>query len=213
MKVHYFQHVSFEGLAALQAQLINAGATISGTHWYQGQHAPSSHDYDILIVMGGPMGVADTDQYPWLAAEKLAIKDAIACGKKVLGICLGAQLIADVLGAKVTKNTQREIGWFEVQSNEALLTSPWSEVFPETFTPLHWHGDTFSLPERALLIGSSEVCVNQGFIIDDKIIGLQFHLELEAENVVELSEACANEFDGSSAVQSPTEILDNSAGF
>lgn len=213
MRAHYFQHVEFEGLGDIQSILERQGCQLSATRWYAGDKAPIHDDYDLLVVMGGPMGIYDYDEYPWLVAEKRAIKAAIAAGKKVLGICLGAQLIADTLGASVGKNPQREIGWFSVESNAALNTTRLANVFPSEFEPLHWHGDTFALPEHAIALGRSEACTNQGFIFDDRVIALQFHLELNAEGVSALCDACSDELDGSKFVQNPDDMLDAKENF
>jgi GMP synthase-like glutamine amidotransferase len=117
MRIHSLQHVPFEDIGSLAQEIATKGHSLSTTHWYKGDSAPALDSFDVLIVMGGPMGVYDDDIYPWLTAEKELIAKAIAADKKVLGICLGAQLIAYVLGAKVTRNVHREIGWFPLQIN------------------------------------------------------------------------------------------------
>lgn len=235
MRIHYFQHVDFEGLGLLKPLLEASGHTLSSTRFFepsQLEQAPSVDDYDALIVMGGPMGIYDNNQYPWLKAEKLAIKQAIDAGKNILGICLGAQLIADCLGAPVMRNHTREIGWFPVELNQQLINSRWQKVFCEEgaadFTPMHWHGDTFLLPREAILLGSSQGCTNQGFILEQKaverpqkhvnsgqvIVGLQFHLELESANIEHLCEACVDEIaDGGEFVQTREQMLANGAAF
>ncbi len=206
-RVHYFQHVEFEGLGNIEPLLAAHNCQLQSTRWFAGEQAPASDSYDVLIVMGGPMGIFDYHLYPWLKAEKLALKAAISAGKKVLGVCLGAQLIADVLGATVSKNSAREIGWFALQSSPELQSSRWSKVFPERFKPLHWHGDTFTIPLGAVPVGSSKACANQGFILEDRIVALQFHLELAPSALATLCAACANELDGSAFVQSPAKML------
>ena len=206
-RVHYFQHVEFEGLGNIEPLLAADNCKLESTRWFAGEQAPACDSYDLLIVMGGPMGIFDYELYPWLKAEKLALKAAIEAGKKVLGVCLGAQLLADVLGASVSKNAVREIGWFALQSSPELQSSSWGKVFPECFEPLHWHGDTFAIPLGALPVGSSEACANQGFILEDRIVALQFHLELAPSAVATLCVACADELDGSAFVQSPAQML------
>lgn len=206
-RVQCFQHVSFEGLGNIEPLLSDRACQLSTTRWYAGEEAPDSDSYDLLIVMGGPMGIYDYDKHSWLHAEKDAIKSAIDAGKKVLGICLGAQLIADVLGAKVSKNPCREIGWFPVRCNPALQDTVLVNVFPDSFEPLHWHGDTFSLPKDAIALGASEACEQQGFVFDNRVVGLQFHLELNVDGIATLSEACRDELDGSAFVQSPAQML------
>ncbi len=212
-RVHYFQHVEFEGLGNIEPLLAAHNCQLQSTRWFAGEQAPESDSYDLLIVMGGPMGIFDYNLYPWLTAEKLALKAAIEAGKKVLGICLGAQLIADVLGASVSKNAVREIGWFALQSSSELQLSRWGKVFPARFSPLHWHGDTFAIPLDAMPVGSSEACANQGFILEDRIVALQFHLELAPSAVATLCAACADELDGSAYVQSPAKMLAADSNF
>jgi len=166
-----------------------------------------------LIVMGGSMSIDDYDEHPWLEAEKALIKQAIGAGKHVLGICLGAQLIADVLGARVYRGEHKEIGWFDVQTSQGLQESVWKDVFPISFTAFHWHGDTFNLPQGALSIGQSDACKQQGFIFDQRVVALQFHLETTPESAKALINNCKDELDGSTYVQSAAEILGNAQRF
>ena len=114
MHVHYLKHVPFEGLGSMESMFIERGCDLSRTCMYEDQSLPSIHDIDALIVMGGPMGVNDDDSYPWLTLEKEFIESVIKLDVPVMGVCLGAQLIANVLGAPVTKNVHEEIGWFPV---------------------------------------------------------------------------------------------------
>ena len=143
--------------------------------------------------MGGPMSIHDNERNPWLADEKNFISNAIQQNKKVLGICLGAQLIAHVLGASVHTNHCKEIGWFPVTKSHDIKHHALNSVLPQSFIGFHWHGETFDLPEQALLIGSSNICKQQGFIIGDRIIALQFHLETTIETAEKLIAHCANE--------------------
>lgn len=213
MKVHYFQHVSFEGVACMQSFFDEHAQSVERTMVYNGQNFPDLNSYDILIIMGGPMGTYDEDKYPWLVVEKEYIAKAIKANKFVLGICLGAQLIADVLGADIYKNTYREIGWHPITFNKALENSAYYGIFPAKADIYHWHGDTFDMPENALHIGSSEACKNQGFIYNDRVIGLQFHLETNPEWVESLAERFPEELDGSRYVQSVEEMLAKPAHF
>ena len=121
MKIHYLQHVPFEGLGSIESALKEGGHSISVTRLFSDDPLPDISAFDWLIVMGGPMGIKDEDEYSWLRTEKEFIKKTIQTGKVVLGICLGAQLIAEVLGARVYKNKYREIGWFDINFNPNLL--------------------------------------------------------------------------------------------
>src|SRR5690606_11071191 len=140
MRIHTLQHVPFEGLGSMAAVFDRLDYSINTSHLYAGDALPALESFDWLVVMGGPMGVNDEGDYPWLAAEKQLIKQAIAAGKRVLGVCLGAQLIAQVLGARVAPNTHREIGWFAINSTPAAADTPWGEVFASNPVVFHWHG-------------------------------------------------------------------------
>ncbi len=133
--------------------------------------------------------------------------------KKVLGICLGAQLIADVLGARVKKNEFREIGWFPVIPAAQAANTLLAEALAQPFNAFHWHGDTFELPAGATLLASSEACRNQGFLVDDHIVGLQFHLETTLDGARLLLDHCRNELDGGPFVQEEEELLSDASKF
>ena len=212
MRIHSLQHVPFEDIGSLLVDVRAQDYNLTTTHWYKGDQPPSLDNFDVLIVMGGPMGVYDEAIYPWLAQEKAFLLKAIQAGKKIMGICLGAQLIACVLGAPVTRNTHREIGWFPLQINPAN-SHPVAKILAACENVFHWHGDTFALPENAQLIASSEACVNQAYIIDNHIYGFQFHLETTEESATALIENCGDELDNSKYVQNAAEILHDKEKF
>lgn len=201
MKVRVFQHVPFEGLGAMQGWLAERGATIDYTRFFDDPPLPDM-DHDLLIVMGGPMSVNDESSYPWLADEKHYIARAIQQGLPVLGVCLGAQLIASALGACVYKNAVPEIGWFPVQG---VGLNP---MFAQgaTYRVFQWHGETFELPSGAELIATSEVCRHQAFVYG-RAVALQFHLEATPDTARALIEHCRAELAPSTHVQSETELL------
>jgi GMP synthase-like glutamine amidotransferase len=207
MRIHHLQHVPFEGLGYMESVLKDKGHKLTSTHFYDNQPLPSIDDIDWLIIMGGPMGIYDDQNYPWLQKEKEFIKEAIKSGKIVLGLCLGAQLIADVLGAKVYKNEYKEIGWFDIQSSSEIKDTILDDIFPKNIEVFHWHGDTFDIPKGAKLIASSEACKNQGFILDNRVVALQFHLETTVDSANALIKHCANDLDSSKYVQSKDQIL------
>lgn len=210
MRIHVFQHVPFEGIGCLEQEFSNNNDELSYTHWYANPATPNLNDIDCLIVMGGPMGVHDEADFPWLVQEKALILDAIQTGKKVLGICLGAQLIAQVLGAKVAFSGHREIGWFGLT---ACSDHPLSSLLCSTPAVFHWHGDTFEIPQGAVHLASSEACKNQAFVLNDKVFGFQFHLETTPQSAAALIEHCANDLDSTRYVQTQTQIIDNHEGF
>ncbi len=208
MKFHYLQHVPFETPRAIFDWIKERGFEISGTRVYLNEPFPEKAP-EFLIIMGGPMGVHDAELYPWMNQEKNFIRRCIEEeGSKLLGICLGAQLLAELLGAEVTKNPYREIGWFPVRLTSEALGHPLFEGFPEEFQAFHWHSETFSLPEGSLPLAFSEACKNQAFLYDDRILGLQFHLEMTPEGAASLIENCKEDLEGGGPyVQSQEEIL------
>jgi GMP synthase-like glutamine amidotransferase len=192
MKIHWLQHVSFEGLGLIEGWLLERGHTLSRTRLFENEPLPQGPDgFDWLIVMGGPMNAYQHRDYPWLPAEKQLIGQAISAGKRVLGVCLGAQLIADVLGAKVYQNHHRELGWFPVRPVPEGASSPFA-LSRETFV-MHWHGDTFSLPPGSAWLCRSEGCANQAYAIGSRVLGLQFHLEMSRADIGRALEICAED--------------------
>ena len=146
MKLHFFQQVSFEDPAGIVHWAEIKGHDITFTHFWRDTELPKMRDFDWLIIMGGPMNVSEQKKCPWLAKEKEFIRNAIVENKIILGICLGAQLIAEILGSKIYKNRLPEIGWHPVSLTEDARCSLVFSVLPDNFIPFHWHGDTFTLP-------------------------------------------------------------------
>jgi len=207
MRLHYLQHVSFEDMATIEAWAKNKGHFISRTLLFGGETPPDPEEFDWLVIMGGPMNIYEDEKYPWLREEKRFIKTTIEEGKIVLGICLGAQLIADVLGGKVRKNKEREIGWHPVSLTPEAKRSDIFGVLPEKFVALQWHGDTFDIPPEATWMATSDACKNQAFQLG-KAIGLQFHLEASMDSIEDLIKNCSDELvGGGDYVQSEEEIL------
>jgi GMP synthase-like glutamine amidotransferase len=142
-----------------------------------------------------------------MGPEKKLIRETIDAGKRVLGICLGAQLIAAALGAKVFKNPHREIGWFPIQRSPEANQHPFGELFPSQADVFHWHGDTFDLPKGAIRLASSAGCLNQAYAVSNHVLGLQFHLEMTPFGAEQLTIHCADELGAAPYVQSPEQIL------
>jgi GMP synthase (glutamine-hydrolysing) len=206
LRVHWFQHVPFEGLGSIETWLQQKGAQVSLTAFWNDEPPPAVESFDGLIIMGGPMSVHDEATRPWLRREKEAIRQAIAAGKVVLGICLGAQLIAEVLGGRVTQNLEREIGWFPIERSSDAEAHPLGAVLPHREPVFHWHGETFSIPEGATLLSRSEVCAHQAFAVGDRVLALQFHLETTEESAKAMVEHCAADLTPGPFVQTATEI-------
>ena len=199
MHIACFKHVSFEGPAAIATWAESRGHTIECVEVYTGAELPSLSAYDMLVVMGGPMNIYDEAQHPWLAAEKIAIRAAIDARKPVVGVCLGGQLIADVLGGPVTRGEHTEIGWFDIMRAQNRPEMP---SLPNTLRVYHWHGDTFALPPEAQLLASSAGCRNQIYLYRDRVLGFQCHLETTPESMHALIEACADEIGEGRYIQS-----------
>lgn len=205
MKVHVLQHVPFEGIGSIQDWLASRGATISYSRFFEACVLPDPLDFELVIVMGGPMSVNDEETLPWLIEEKQFVRQAIDQGVAVLGICLGAQLIASVLGAKVYPGPQKEIGWFGI---EAAPAGEGEDVFrfPESATVFHWHGETFDLPPGAIRLASSVVCRNQAFQWGARVIGLQFHLETTPKSAGAIISNCRDELVAGEFIQSEATL-------
>lgn len=205
MKAHWLQHVPFEGLGSIESWLVSKGYSITHTPFFNSTELPDIKDIDLLIIMGGPMSVHDIDQYPWIALEKAFIRSAIDAGKKVLGVCLGAQLIAHAMGARVYKNSVKEIGWLPIHAASQINGSCFR--FPSTANVFHWHGETFDLPQGAALLASSDGCKNQAFQIGKHVVGLQFHMETTYGTAQDIITHCRHELVPSEYVQTEDDIL------
>jgi GMP synthase-like glutamine amidotransferase len=205
MRAHYLQHVPFEGLGSIAPWLDEAGYQVTRTGFFGPAELPDPSSIDFLIVLGGPMSVNDEDRFPWLIAEKQFIRKTIHAGKPVLGICLGAQLIACALGAGVYRNPVKEIGWFPVQG--IASDDPSVFQFPESIDVFHWHGETFDLPEGAVQLAKSEACLNQAFGFGNSVIGLQFHLETTPRAAQDIVSNCRDELIPAPYIQTEEKIL------
>jgi GMP synthase (glutamine-hydrolysing) len=175
MNISVLQHAAYEGPGEIASWAEDHGHSVRLHHLYDCGSLPDSDSFDVLLVMGGEMNIYQYRDYPWLRAERNLICSAMQQGKRVIGICLGAQLIADALGSRVFQNDEHELGWFPVD-----FTTEGRAVYPDlppSATVLHWHGDTFELPPGAVRLASSPGCREQGFMIERKCLGLQFHLE------------------------------------
>jgi GMP synthase-like glutamine amidotransferase len=206
MRVQVLQHVPFEGIGSMQGWLDSHGAIVSTTRLFEPHELPRPRDFDWLIVMGGPMSVNDEGVHPWLRAEKRLIARSIQDGKRVLGICLGAQLIASALGGRVFRNPQKEIGWFPVRAWPGPI-GELARLFDEGTEVFHWHGETFDLPAGAAGFLQSDACRNQAFKSGDRVAGLQFHLETTLQGAAALIENSREEIVPGPTIQTEAEML------
>jgi GMP synthase (glutamine-hydrolysing) len=204
MNLCVLQHAAFEGPGEIAAWAARHDHPVSVHHLYRGDPLPRFDAFDLLVVMGGEMNIYQYRDWPWLKPERDLIQSALAQGKRVLGICLGAQLIADALGARVFQNAEHELGWLPVTWTPEGIAEYLGLL--EVPTVLHWHGDTFTLPEGATRLASSEACAEQGFFIPGKCLALQFHMEVDPPLVKQFVDG-QREWPTGPYVQTPEAIL------
>ncbi|MBV9463683.1 MAG: amidotransferase [Verrucomicrobiae bacterium] len=197
MRAHVLQHVPFEGLGSIEPWLREKNAQVGWTKFYEDESLPKLSEVDFVIALGGPMSV--NDPLSWIAAEKKFLGEAIMAGKGVLGICLGAQLMASSLGAKVYPAPQKEIGWFALESVAGNL-------LPKKFEAFQWHGETFDLPRGATHLARSEACEHQAFRMGPRAVALQFHLETTPESADALIQNCREELVAGPFIQSESAL-------
>jgi len=207
MRIHYLQHVLHEGLGYIEEWVSISGHSLTSTKYFEDPKLPEINEIDWLIIMGGPMSVNDENRFPWLEEEKKFIRRTIDAGKTVLGICLGSQLVSTALGARVYKNKEKEIGWFDIELTPFAKSGNLFFEMGNRLKVLHWHEDTFDIPDNAVLLASSDGCKNQAFIYKNKVLALQFHLELTWKYLQEWVGSGKNELKLGVYVQSEKEML------
>jgi len=213
LRAHVLQHAPFESPANLAVWLRVRGAAVATTRLWAGDPLPAPEAFDWLLVMGGAMNADEEARFPWLADEKRAIERAIAARKHVLGVCLGSQLIARVLGARVTRNRCPEIGWFPIERTPGAQASAVGRALPASAEVFHWHGDTFALPHGALQLARSAACEQQAFTYGDRVLALQFHPEMTPESTLSFAESGAAELVPGPWIQTREAMLADGARF
>ncbi|RKY05948.1 MAG: amidotransferase, partial [Planctomycetota bacterium] len=206
MRILCLTHVPFEDAANIGEWANLRGHALTYTHLYRDEAMPAIESFDMLAIMGGAMNVDEHDRYLWLASEKDFIRQAIDADKKVIGVCLGAQLIADVLGGEVFPNDHKEIGWHRIRLTPQAAQSKVFSMLPPEMMVFHWHGDTFSLPPGAVGLASSGVCENQAFRYGDLVLALQFHLEYSQESIEKMLTHCGDELIDNPYINTPEQI-------
>ncbi|MGA2617164.1 MAG: type 1 glutamine amidotransferase [Thermoguttaceae bacterium] len=207
MRLHYLQHVPFEDAANIAAWAADRGHPLSHTRLDLDEPLPAQEAFDWLVVMGGPMNADEHAAYPWLLREKAFLRSTIDRHGLVLGVCLGAQLLAEVLGGTVAANGRKEIGWYPITLTEAAARSAMFRGFARQLPAFHWHGDTFSIPPRAVRLAGSATCANQAFQAGDRLLGLQFHWDYSPASVQTMIRHCGGELVDAPGIQQPPQML------
>ncbi len=197
MRIVALQHVAFESPGLIEEWALERGHVLQSTQLWAGEALPALETLDMLAVMGGPMSVNDESTHAWLKPEKTFIRAVLDAGRPVVGVCLGAQMLANVLGSRVYKNKEKEIGWQEIEWLDGTA--------PQRQKVFQWHGETFDLPRGARQLARSAACETQAFSLG-RALALQFHLEITPEIVERLLAECASDIGAGSYEQSAEEI-------
>ncbi|MFB6347530.1 MAG: type 1 glutamine amidotransferase [bacterium] len=209
MRIHCLQHVPYEKPGVISHWAESNNHVLTMTKSFREVEFPDVTDVDLLVVLGGPMGANDEVDYPWISDEKRFIEQCMESSTVVLGICLGAQMIANVLGADVYKARYSEVGWHPIELTEQGKDHDLVDTWSEELDVFHWHGDTFDLPDGATRLAESPGCDNQAFVYDETVVGLQFHVELTADDIEYMLEFTGNDIPRGPYCQTKDEILQN----
>lgn len=210
MRIHALINYSVADLGTIEEWALHKNHIITATHVYKDTKFPELETFDMLIILGGVMGAYEEEEYPWLGMEKRFIKRVIDAGKVVLGICLGAQMIAEVLGGKVYPHKHKEIGWWDVSFTDEIRNNYIFDNLPKEVTMFQYHGDTLDLPENVSWLAESEACQNQVFVYGDRVVGLQFHPEFSEEKLQEIVQLHGHEIEEGPYTQLPNQFLGKS---
>ena len=206
-RIHCLQHSDLGGEIHLPAWAADRGHSWASSIVPKAAALPGPEEVDCLVVLGGAMSAWEDHKYPWLTAEKRLLERFLAAGRPVLGVCLGAQLLAEVLGARVYVGPHREIGWHPVRGTRESRDHPLGRLFPERFETFLWHGDTFDLPDGALHIAESDAFPNQAFVWN-QALALQFHLEARPDWVHRIAKRDADQLRAVNYIQSVRSVLE-----
>lgn len=212
MRVRCLQHVPFEGPARVAEWARARGHSVEVSALFSGDALPAHDTFDLLVVMGGPMSVHDEAEHSWLVPEKRLLQDVLQAGGAVLGICLGAQLMAEALGARVHRQPEAEIGWYPVEWSRAAHEQGLVPADVPRTVALHWHGETYTLPAGSELLASTDACRNQAFRVG-RALALQFHLEMDRPAVESIVAHCGAEIRGGAYQQDAESILRDTAPY
>ena len=185
MRVLVLQHIACEHPGVFSEVMRERGAEPIAVEVDEGDPLPDWREFDALLAMGGPMGAGDDADHPWLASERTLVREAVEAGRPFLGVCLGVQLLAAALGARVYAAERPEVGLLDVALTAEGRADPLFAGLGDRFVSLQWHGDTFDLPADAVRLASSPLIANQAFRAGERAYGVQFHLEVTGEMAVE----------------------------
>jgi GMP synthase (glutamine-hydrolysing) len=210
MNVLIIKHIEVEGPGLIEDHLRREKIPYRTLNLETNPLLPKLDEITHIVLLGGPMNVYEEDRYPFLRREDLFIKEALQRGKKVLGICLGAQLIAKALGTRVYKGPVKEIGWYDISLTEEGTKDPVFQGFPASFSAFQWHGDTFEIPAAGRLLATSSPVPHQAFRYGENAYALQFHLEITEGMIEEWMQGYEKEFNAGELPRfSKEEIFQN----
>lgn len=209
MRIHIVIHASFEKPGIIETWATHQGHTLSYTHTYRGEQLPDSSQIDFLIIMGGPQSPLELDKYPYLRHEIALTKLIINQKKVVLGICLGAQIIGESLGAKTERSPNKEIGVFPIYLTAEGKQDSIFNQFPESFDVMHWHNDMPGVSAGSAILAYSEGCPRQVIRYNERAYGLQCHMEMTSELIQGMTEHCATDLKSGKYVQSAEKMRPN----
>jgi len=207
LKVHFIQHVAFEGPGTILSWAKKNQYQSTTSILLNGDKLPDASEFDLLVIMGGPMSANDDNKYSWLGMEKKLVSDCLELGKPMIGICLGAQVIANVLGSKVYRAQEKEIGWWPIEAAPDIEQSKLASHLPKELQVFHWHGETFDLPVGAKLLASTPTCPNQAFEFGGHVLGIQFHMEVTPVEVNLMWDNCKSDLGVGRYQQHPPEFF------
>lgn len=207
MRIQTIIHAPFEKPGEIETWAAKRRLSLSYINTYAGDKLPNPEEVDLLILMGGPQSATDLDAYPYLKQETIFTRKIIDLNKPVLGICLGAQIIGECLGAKAERSEYKEIGLYPIHLTTKGLEDPVFRNFPESFDVMHWHGDMPGLTQDSVLLATSDGCSRQAIRYKDRVYGLQFHLEMTPALVKGMIEHCPDDLQAGDYIRSREELL------
>jgi GMP synthase (glutamine-hydrolysing) len=207
MKILFVIHAAFEKPGCIKTWAEKQKHQTQEVHPYKGEKLPDIKDFDFLVVMGGPQSPLKIDKAPYLADEIELIKQAVKEKKRIIGVCLGAQLIGEALGAKTERSPHREIGAYPIELLDGAERDPVFRQFPKEFDVMHWHSDMPGIPKEAVVLAASAGCPRQVFRFGDRIYGFQCHFELTQELVKGMIDNCPDDLKAGTYVMTEKELM------